>query len=152
MDLDELIRVFGEEDVEATAIGHFTDTGRLVLKYDGVVQGDLEMHVELAHGGALVLQILLVVVDVSHDDWVVHRLAYGVVECLDERRALSGARSAVYRDDTPLRDWIVGRHQLEAEALTDAGDLTDLVARLRHLTDSVAATNAASTTEQERAG
>lgn len=42
--------------------------------------------------------------------------------------------------------------QLEADALTDAGDLTDLVARLRHLTDSVAATIAASTTEQERAG
>ena len=41
--LDALIQVFREEDVEATAIGHFTDTKRLVLKYDGDVHGDIAM-------------------------------------------------------------------------------------------------------------
>ncbi len=42
-DLEALLAVFVAEDVEATAIGRFTDTGRLVLRYDGAVVGDLDM-------------------------------------------------------------------------------------------------------------
>lgn len=32
------------ENVEATAIGRFTDTGRLVVRYQGIQAGDLDMH------------------------------------------------------------------------------------------------------------
>ncbi len=42
--LDALLATFEAEGAEATAIGTFTDSGRLVLRYDGVVQGDLDMH------------------------------------------------------------------------------------------------------------
>lgn len=41
--LDELIAMFASEEVEATAIGTFTDTGRLVLRYEGEVVGDMSM-------------------------------------------------------------------------------------------------------------
>jgi len=42
--LAECIAVFAAEDCEATAIGTFTDTGRLVLKYAGEVIGDMDLH------------------------------------------------------------------------------------------------------------
>ena len=42
--LDALLATFEAEGAEATAIGTFTDSGRLVLRYDGVTQGDLDMH------------------------------------------------------------------------------------------------------------
>jgi phosphoribosylformylglycinamidine synthase II len=38
------IATFAAEDCEATAIGRFTDTGRLVLRYEGEVIGDLDLH------------------------------------------------------------------------------------------------------------
>ncbi|MCP3919918.1 MAG: phosphoribosylformylglycinamidine synthase subunit PurL [bacterium] len=43
-DLDACIATFAAEDVEATAIGHFTDTKKLVLRFDGTVMGELDMH------------------------------------------------------------------------------------------------------------
>ncbi|MEL6427691.1 MAG: phosphoribosylformylglycinamidine synthase subunit PurL [Planctomycetota bacterium] len=42
--LDELVACFAAEEVEATAIGRFTDTGRLVLRYEGAPIGDMSMH------------------------------------------------------------------------------------------------------------
>jgi phosphoribosylformylglycinamidine synthase len=39
----ELLAVFASEDVEATVVGRFTDTKRLVLRYRGVEVGDLDM-------------------------------------------------------------------------------------------------------------
>ncbi|MEE8469184.1 MAG: phosphoribosylformylglycinamidine synthase subunit PurL, partial [Planctomycetota bacterium] len=42
--LAECVAVFEAEDVEATDIGRFTDTGRLVLRYAGELMGDLDMH------------------------------------------------------------------------------------------------------------
>ena len=39
----ELCRVFEDEDCEATPIGRFTDTGRLVLRYDGRTVGDMDL-------------------------------------------------------------------------------------------------------------
>ena len=42
--LDEFIAVFESEEVEASAIGSYTDTGRLVLRYEGEVVGDMSMH------------------------------------------------------------------------------------------------------------
>ncbi len=42
--LDACIAVFDAEGATATAIGHFTDTGRLVLRYEGVLQADMDMH------------------------------------------------------------------------------------------------------------
>jgi len=42
-DLDACKAVFEAEDVEATAIGTFTDSGRLVLRYEGEVVGDMLM-------------------------------------------------------------------------------------------------------------
>ncbi|MDP6124286.1 MAG: AIR synthase-related protein, partial [Candidatus Latescibacteria bacterium] len=41
--LDELLNLFDSEDVEATPIGRFTDSGRLVLRYQGVQVADMEM-------------------------------------------------------------------------------------------------------------
>ncbi|MBL8862364.1 MAG: phosphoribosylformylglycinamidine synthase subunit PurL [Planctomycetes bacterium] len=40
---ERLAAVFAAEDVEATAIGRFTRTGRLVLRYHGEVVGDLDL-------------------------------------------------------------------------------------------------------------
>lgn len=42
--LEECLAVFAAERVEATAIGHFTDTGRLRLNYEGELVGELDMH------------------------------------------------------------------------------------------------------------
>jgi len=42
--LDALLAVFAEEDVEATAIGTFNATGKLLLRYRGVQVGELDMH------------------------------------------------------------------------------------------------------------
>ncbi|MEM9801777.1 MAG: AIR synthase-related protein, partial [Planctomycetota bacterium] len=47
--VDELVRVFEAEEVEATPIGTFTDTGRLLLTHEGEVVGDLSM--EFLHDG-----------------------------------------------------------------------------------------------------
>jgi phosphoribosylformylglycinamidine synthase II len=41
--IDELLGVFRAEDVEATVIGRFPGHGRLVLRYEGQVVGDLDM-------------------------------------------------------------------------------------------------------------
>ena len=42
-DLGDLTAVAGLEDVEATVIGRFTDNGRLVLRYEGHVVGDIDL-------------------------------------------------------------------------------------------------------------
>lgn len=47
--VDELIALAAGEGVEATVLGRFTDTHRLVLKYEGQVVGDLSM--EFLHDG-----------------------------------------------------------------------------------------------------
>jgi len=47
--LAELLSVFASEDVEAVAIGRFTDTKRLILKHSGVVQADMDL--EFLHEG-----------------------------------------------------------------------------------------------------
>ncbi len=48
-DLAEFLAIFKAEDVEATVIGTFTDTGRLVLRYRGMEVGSLSMDF-LHHG------------------------------------------------------------------------------------------------------
>jgi phosphoribosylformylglycinamidine synthase len=40
----KLLALFEAEDVEATVIGRFTDTGKLVLRYAGELIGELDMH------------------------------------------------------------------------------------------------------------
>ncbi|HPF15691.1 MAG TPA: AIR synthase-related protein, partial [Planctomycetota bacterium] len=47
--LAECVAVFEAEDVEATALGTFNATGRLVLEYHGEVVGDMDL--EFLHGG-----------------------------------------------------------------------------------------------------
>ncbi len=47
--LDAILAVFRAEDVEATVIGRFTDTKRLVLRWHGTQVGDLDM--EFLHHG-----------------------------------------------------------------------------------------------------
>ncbi|MEM7515764.1 MAG: AIR synthase-related protein, partial [Planctomycetota bacterium] len=47
--LDECLAVFAEDEVEATVIGSFTDTGRLELRYEGTTVCDLSM--EFLHDG-----------------------------------------------------------------------------------------------------
>jgi len=42
--IERLRAVFAAEDVEASVIGRFTATGRLVLRYHGEVVGDLDLH------------------------------------------------------------------------------------------------------------
>ncbi|MFC1967219.1 phosphoribosylformylglycinamidine synthase subunit PurL [Chloroflexota bacterium] len=46
---DELIKLFADEDVEASVIGRFTDDKRLRLYYQGILVGDLDM--EFLHDG-----------------------------------------------------------------------------------------------------
>lgn len=41
--LDEILKVFSDEDVEATVLGEFTDTGRLEVFYNKEIICDLEM-------------------------------------------------------------------------------------------------------------
>ncbi|MEE9125803.1 MAG: phosphoribosylformylglycinamidine synthase subunit PurL, partial [Planctomycetota bacterium] len=41
--LQRALAICAEEDSEATVIGAFNDSGRLVIKYDGVVHGDLDL-------------------------------------------------------------------------------------------------------------
>ena len=47
--IDELTRLCSAEGVEATVLGRFTGTGRLILKYEGQIVGDLSM--EFLHEG-----------------------------------------------------------------------------------------------------
>ena len=47
--VDELLALFASEDVQATVIGHFTDTGRLRLRYKGNLVCDLDM--DFLHNG-----------------------------------------------------------------------------------------------------
>jgi len=47
--IDRLIRLFQSEDVDVTVIGVYTDTKRLVLRYDGNVVADLDM--DFLHDG-----------------------------------------------------------------------------------------------------
>jgi phosphoribosylformylglycinamidine synthase len=42
--LDELLAVFAAEDVEATVIGRFTSSGRLQLRAQGLLVGDMDLH------------------------------------------------------------------------------------------------------------
>ncbi|MEM8713273.1 MAG: phosphoribosylformylglycinamidine synthase subunit PurL, partial [Planctomycetota bacterium] len=42
--VDELIAAFESEEVEATRVGTFNDTGRLLLRYRGETVGDMSMH------------------------------------------------------------------------------------------------------------
>ncbi len=42
--LQTVLDLAASEDVEATVIGRFTHTGRLVVRYEGTVVGDLDMH------------------------------------------------------------------------------------------------------------
>lgn len=43
-DVAALCKLAADEDVEATVIGEFTDTGRLVVRYEETVVGELDMH------------------------------------------------------------------------------------------------------------
>jgi len=47
--IDQLVELFHSEDVEVTVIGKYTDTRRLVLRYEGNVVADLEM--DFLHDG-----------------------------------------------------------------------------------------------------
>jgi phosphoribosylformylglycinamidine synthase len=47
--LDDLLALFASEDVEATVVGDFTDTGRLRLRYEGHLVCDLAM--DFLHNG-----------------------------------------------------------------------------------------------------
>ncbi len=47
--VDALLALFASEDVEATVIGEFTDTGRLRLRYEGNLVGD--MAIDFLYGG-----------------------------------------------------------------------------------------------------
>ncbi len=51
--VEETIQIFEEENCEATPIGQFTDTGRLVLRYQGKVVGSLDL--EFLHRGVPLL-------------------------------------------------------------------------------------------------
>lgn len=47
--LDRFLAVFADEEVDATAIGTFTGDGKLRVRYDGTVVGEIEM--SFLHGG-----------------------------------------------------------------------------------------------------
>jgi len=47
--IDKIMKIFSDENVEATVIGKFTDTGKLILRYEGQQVGELDM--EFLHEG-----------------------------------------------------------------------------------------------------
>jgi len=64
--LDDLMKVFADEDVEATVIGEFTDSRRLQLFYEGHLVCDLEM--EFLHEGLPQLERAAVWTPLAHPE------------------------------------------------------------------------------------
>jgi phosphoribosylformylglycinamidine synthase len=104
--VEELLAVFAAEGSEATVIGEFTDTGRLVLAYEGEVVGDMDMG--FLHDGTPR--------PTRHARWIAPAFEDpGVPRCEDVRTtvlALVGAPS------TASKEWIVRQYDHEVQGMS----------------------------------
>ncbi|MFT5154868.1 MAG: phosphoribosylformylglycinamidine synthase II [Planctomycetota bacterium] len=110
--LEECRAVFAGEDVEATAIGHFTDTGKLVLRYGKEVMGELDMH--FLHEGTPRPTRKATWTPPSHPD-------PGCAAEADPKAALLGllARPAI-----ASKEWIVRQYDHEVQGMSVIGPMT----------------------------
>ena len=93
-----------EEDVEATAIGHFTDSGRLVVRHGDTVHGDLDL--EFMHDGLPELEREAVWVDPELDD-----------PDLAAPDDLEAALLAVLADPSVAsKEWVIRQYDHEVQA------------------------------------
>ena len=102
-DLEELLAVFEAEDCEATVIGEFTDTGRLVLQYAGEVVGDMDM--KFVHDGTPRPVRQATFTPAEHPD-------PGCPPCDDATDVLLGLLCA---PDIASKEWIVRQYDHEVQ-------------------------------------
>ncbi|MBK8977482.1 MAG: phosphoribosylformylglycinamidine synthase subunit PurL [Planctomycetes bacterium] len=102
--LPRLLALCDEEDVEATVLGTFTSTGRLVLRYGDVVHADLDMR--FLHDGVPVFE--------RDAEW---RAPVRHDPELPPERDLANALLAVLRDpNVASKEWIVRQYDHEVQA------------------------------------
>ena len=102
--LARLLAACAEEDCEATVLGTFTDSGRLVVRYDGTVHADLDLR--FLHKG--------VPVQTRDAVWAPKQL---VEPRLPPERDLPGALLAVLGDHAICsKEWIVRQYDHEVQA------------------------------------
>ncbi len=106
--LERLLALCEEEDVEATALGEFNDSGQLVLQYDGTVHGELDLHF-LHEGLPIVERTARWSPPVLHDPEVQEPsdLAYVLLTLLADPNIAS-------------KEWIIRQYDHEVQA-TSAG-------------------------------
>ena len=109
--LEACIAVFAAEDVEATAVGTFTDTGRLVLRYEGTVVGDLDM--DFLHHGTPKPSRQASWSPPEHPD-------PGVPACEDVGTTL---RALLAAPNTASKEWIVRQYDHEVQGLSVEGPM-----------------------------
>ncbi|MCC7399279.1 MAG: phosphoribosylformylglycinamidine synthase subunit PurL [Planctomycetes bacterium] len=102
--LERLLAVCREEACEATVLGHFTGDGRLVVKYDGAVHAELDLH--FLHKGLPVReQKATYVAPVHHEP------------ALPRETDLGAALLAVLADyGVCSKEWIVRQYDHEVQA------------------------------------
>ncbi len=96
----------GREDVEATDLGEFTDTGRLVLRYHGHVVGDLAMDF-LHHGRPVV---------VRQASWAPPAVPPLVLP--DHRDFRADLLALMQHGDVCSKEWIVRQYDHEVQGRT----------------------------------
>jgi len=103
--LDACRQVFADEDVDATAIGRFTDDGRLVLRYDGEVVGELDL--EFLHEGTPR--------PVREASWTPPEHADPGCPALGEGAATGVLRALLGSPDVASKEWIVRQYDHEVQ-------------------------------------
>jgi phosphoribosylformylglycinamidine synthase len=104
--LDALLALFAAEEVEATAIGRFTDTQRLVVRDAGAVVGDLDMHF-LHHGLPRGLQTATYAPPSIPDP--------GVPACRDVEGSLL---ALLAEPNVASKEWIVRQYDHEVQGMS----------------------------------
>lgn len=106
------MEICAEEDVEATAIGTFNDSGRLVVRHDGVVHGDLDL--EFLHRGLPKREL-----DAT---W---KRSDATDPQLAEPEDLGAALLAVLGDlNVASKEWVIRQYDHEVQAATAGKPLT----------------------------
>ncbi|MCB9915450.1 MAG: phosphoribosylformylglycinamidine synthase subunit PurL [Planctomycetes bacterium] len=104
--LEACMAVFAAEEVEATCIGRFTDSGRLVLRYAGEVVGDMEM--AFLHDGTPR--------PVRRASWTAPDLADpGAPRCDDVARTVL---ALVGTPNVASKEWIVRQYDHEVQGMS----------------------------------
>ena len=105
-DVEACLAMFAAEDVEATVIGEFTDNGRLELRYEGEVVGDMAM--SFLHDGTPRPTRHAKWIAPGHDD-------PGVPACDDVAAALLALVGA---PNNASKEWIVRQYDHEVQGMS----------------------------------